>query len=78
MSDKIERILDWYLNIMIILILVTLIGTLIVGPLILGLLISPYCFFMYLVSLLILPPASLIFIVFIREVKDGLSTGRIE
>ena len=76
MYDKIEKILDWYLTIMLMLILFILIGTLIVGPLILGLLISPYCFFMYLVSLLIVPPAILIFIMVIGEIKEGLFVER--
>ena len=76
MFDKIDKLLDWYLIIILSLLLLIMIGTFLVGPLILGLLVSPYLFLMYIASLFLAPPTIMVFIMFIGEVKDGISIER--
>lgn len=55
MLDKVENLLMTYAILFVIFLLFVISAVALVGPLILGLLISPYCFLIYVFSLLLSP-----------------------
>lgn len=66
-----EKILTWYLKILLVFLISTLTLGVLVAPLVLGLIFSPWCFLGYL-SLLILGPVLIVLWIVLPDVIRGL------